>query len=59
VKQIHTGVKSYECKQCGKPSISPVALEHMNKFIVVRKPMYASNVEKLLLHPGTLKHMNT
>jgi hypothetical protein len=23
----------------GKPSIGPVALDHINKFIVVRKPM--------------------
>jgi hypothetical protein len=37
----------------GKPSIGLVALDHMKKFIVVRKPMYASNREKLLLFLGT------
>jgi hypothetical protein len=37
----------------GKPSIGPVALDHMNRFTVVRKPMYVSNVEKLLQLLGT------
>jgi hypothetical protein len=30
-----------------------VALDHMNKFIVVRKPMYESNVGKILQLLGT------
>jgi hypothetical protein len=37
----------------GKPSIGAVALDHMNKFIVVRKPIYTSIVEELLQLLGT------
>jgi hypothetical protein len=41
-----------------KPPICTVAVENLNKLMVVRNPMYVSSEEKFLFLPGTTKHMN-
>jgi hypothetical protein len=41
-----------------KPPICTVAVENLNKLMVVRNPMYISSEEKFLFLPGTTKHMN-
>lgn len=57
-KNIHSGKKFYECQICGKTfsSSRPDTLEYTRKFILMKNPMNAKNVEILYTMCTTCQH---